>query len=176
MALKLLGRGQAANIIEGLYVKLIEEAIARFGEKIGIPDLTFSSENICALTINDEIEVFFQVREFQAHVVRINSKLADLKDVSSELFRDLLMANYNGNGTGEAALAINDQTAEVMLTQPLNVERLSTDDFLEAVNTFVKYTIFWKAELPELQKQTAVRSEDPVAVDALSSHMPFLVP
>lgn len=157
-------------------MKLIEEAIARFGDKIGIPDLAFSSENICALTINGEIEVFFQVREFQSHVVRINSKLADLKDISGELFRDLLMANYNGIGTGEAALAINDQTAEIMLTQPLNVERLTSDGFLEAVNTFVKYTLFWRAELPELQKQTATQTDAPVTVDALSSHMPFLVP
>lgn len=133
-------------------MELIEATIRKFGETVGVPDLKLDSENICSLVVDDEIEVFFQVLDFKSNVIRLNSPVADLSDVQNSVHELLLEANYNGIGTGAAALSIDPHTSEVLLTQPLQVDKLSENEFEEAVTMFVKYTSFWVQELADVAK------------------------
>ena len=62
----------------------------------------------------------------------------------------LLTANYNGEGTGAAALGVDTETDEVILGQAIDVAGLDADAFLETVETFVKYLTYWTEQLPTL--------------------------
>lgn len=133
-------------------MELVETLIRQFGETVGLPDLKLDSENICSLVVEDEIEVFFEVLDFNSNVIRLNSPLADLNSVPESLYKLLLEANYNGIGTGAAALSIDPHSSEVLLTQPVQADKISANEFEEAVKLFVKYTSFWLQELVELAK------------------------
>ncbi|KZK91162.1 Tir chaperone protein (CesT) [Pseudovibrio sp. Ad5] len=159
-------------------MEMVENTLRQFGETIGLPDLKLDTENICSLTVDGEIEVFFQVLDFNANVVRLNSRLASLNNVPKSLYLHLLEANYNGMGTGHAALSINQRSSEVLLTQAIQVDNLSVEEFAETVKLFVKYTSFWVHELVELAK---FPSDEPVPVqdmpvDSLNSQMQYLMP
>ncbi|AEV39759.1 Tir chaperone (plasmid) [Pseudovibrio sp. FO-BEG1] len=163
---------------KGHHMELVETVIRQFGETIGLSDLKLDSENICSLTVDGEIEVFFQVLDFKTNVIRLNSKLANLNSVPKSLYQHLLEANYNGIGTGAAALSINLRSSEVLLTQAIQADKLSAEEFADTVKLFVKYTSFWVQELVELAK---FPSDDPVSmpempVDNLSSQMQYLMP
>lgn len=147
-------------------MELIEATIRKFGETVGVPDLKLDSENICSLVVDDEIEVFFQVLDFKSNVIRLNSPVADLSDVQNSVHELLLEANYNGIGTGAAALSIDPHTSEVLLTQPLQVDKLSENEFEEAVTMFVKYTSFWVQELADIAK---LPFGDPASAPAIDS-------
>ena len=67
----------------------------------------------------------------------------------------LLTANYNGEGTGAAALALDAETDEVILGQAIDVAGLDADGFLETVETFVKYLTYWTEHLPTLVPSTS---------------------
>ncbi len=163
---------------KGLGMEMIEKTLGQFGEAIGLPDLKLDAENICSLTVDGEIEVFFQVLDFSTNVVRLNSRLASLNNVPKSLYLHLLEANYNGMGTGHAALSINQRSSEVLLTQAIQVDKLSVEEFAETVKLFVKYTSFWVHELVELAK---FPSDEPVPAQNmpasnLSSQMQYLMP
>ena len=108
-------------------MELVETLIRQFGETVGLPDLKLDSENICSLVVEDEIEVFFEVLDFNSNVIRLNSPLADLNSVPESLYKLLLEANYNGIGTGAAALSIDPHSSEVLLTQPVQADKISAN-------------------------------------------------
>ncbi len=130
-------------------IKDVKEAIQQFGEKVGIADLALDDQQLCELTVGDGLDVFFQGTESETEL-RLNGRVGFLPGDDTATLMGLLTANYNGEGTGAAALGVDTETDEVILGQAIDVAGLDADAFLETVETFVKYLTYWTEQLPTL--------------------------
>ncbi len=134
-------------------IKDVKEAIKQFAEKVGIADLALDDQQLCELTVGDGLDVFFQGTENETEL-RLNGQFGFLQSDETQTLMGLLTANYNGEGTAAAALALDAETDEVILGQAIDVAELDADGFLETVETCVKYLTYWTEHLPTLVPST----------------------
>ena len=80
------------------------DALRQFGEKIGIENLHLNDEELCELTVGDGLEIFFEGTGRDTEL-RLNGRAGYLRNNEGEALRSLLVANYNGQATGRAALS-----------------------------------------------------------------------
>jgi hypothetical protein len=125
------------------------DALEQLGRRIGLPDLKFNGEGICELTVGDNIEVYLE-GEPDATVLHLNGVIGTLPAADDRVLRALLGANYNGQATGAAALAMDPRTSEIVLTRQLDVSALDAAKLAETLETFVKYVAFWIGYLPKM--------------------------
>lgn len=152
---------------------LLQDVLARFGRTIGLNDLAFDSEDMCALTVDGDLEVYFQAIDYAAGVMRLNGRVALASDVSPETLRDLLVSSHNGRGTGDAAFSIDNQTDEVLLGRALYVNKMTDQEFDEAVTLFLRYVAFWNTQIAELEAPSLKSA--PARDDLASGSMPLMM-
>ncbi len=118
------------------------EALTALGAKVGLKGLAFDRDKVCQLVVGDDLEV--ELEEMADGTLRLNANVRDLADADAAVMRELLVANFNGEGTGRAALAINPASAEIVLTQAVEPRRHDADSFVAEVELFVRYAAFWQ--------------------------------
>lgn len=126
-----------------------KDALSAFGSSIGLPDIKFNDDKICALIVGDDLEVWFEDTGNNANM-RLNCIVRENVVSDASVLSQLMKANYNGEGTGCAALALNPITSELVLSQGIDVIAESEDSFKEKVDLFVKYAAFWSDEAPKM--------------------------
>lgn len=124
-------------------------ALQSLSVSLGIP-LAFNSENTCELVLDDETVVTLE-GEPEGTSLRINGLVGDLAEPdSAEALRLLLQANYNGQGTGGAALGIDPVGGDVVLGRVVDVSGFGPDDLETVLTEFANYLAFWRDNLNRL--------------------------
>lgn len=152
---------------------LLQDVLARFGRSIGLDHISFDSEDICALTVDGDLEVYFQAIDHSAGIMRLNGRVALASEVSHETLRDLLASSHNGYGTGDAAFSINNQTDEVLLGRALYPSKMTDQEFDEAVALFIRYVTFWSTQIAELEAPSLKSA--PAKEDLSTGAMPLMM-
>lgn len=133
-------------------MKSNRSALHLLAHKIGLPDLVLNAESICELVVGDGLEVFFEGDPDQ-HELHLNGVVGHLVFADESLLRTLLAANFNGQATGGAALALHPvHPSELLLTQQLDTTALTGEQMKDTLTRFVEYLTFWQSHLPRLQE------------------------
>ena len=120
-----------------------KEALDALAAKIGLPGLKFGKDNACELIVGEDLEI--QIEDMgEGGVIRLNAAVRDMAGTDAAVLRDLLTANFNGMGTGKAALSVNPATSEIVLTQPVEATRHDAASLVAEVELFVRYAAFWR--------------------------------
>lgn len=135
----------------------VEDALRQFGARIGLPSVKFNGDGICELTVGDGLEVFFEKTK-RDNELRLNGRVGAPQSGGTEVLRALLVANYGGHGTGNAALGVDPVSGEVILGQLIDVAASDVGAFADTVEAFLKYLKFWIGYLPTLAPVTTAAS------------------
>lgn len=138
-----------------------DEAVQRFGERIGLPHLRLDADRTCALTVGDGLDITFEDAGTDGQL-RVNGKVGFVPHADPELWRSLLVANYNGQATGPATLSVDPTSGEVVLGQTLATGHLDGAGFAAAIETFLRYLSFWVDHLPTMRPATAAPADLPL--------------
>lgn len=131
------------------------EALDTLAKATGLGKLSFGTNRICRLDVGDTVELEIEDRAADG-ILRLNAAVRVVGDADFSVLRALLAANFNGEGTGKAALAINTASGEIALTQPVELLRHDAASFCAEVETFIRYVLFW-------QSHAGVMRPEPVA-------------
>ena len=125
-------------------------ALHLLARRIGLHDLLLNDESICELVVGDGLEVFFEGDPAQTEL-HLNGVVGQLVFADEAVLRSLLAANFNGQATGGAALALHPiHPAELLLTQRLDTAALTCEQLQATLEGFVSYLGFWRDHLPKL--------------------------
>jgi len=124
-------------------------AVHALSASLGIP-LAFDDEGICEMVVDDDTTVTLE-GDPDGTTMRVNGIVGDLPDAdSADALRLLLEANFNGQGTGAAALGIDHVTSEIVLGRSVDVSVLGPGGLEQALTEFVNYLSFWRKNLERL--------------------------
>lgn len=141
-------------------LKSTDEALAAFGKTIGMPRLAFAPDNTCTLDVGDSLVLELETMSDKG-LIRLNAAIRELGDADFEVLHFLLVSNFNGTGTGKAALAINRASGELVLGQPVECLLHSAESFCATVDEFVRYALFWQSHAATLKPdKTEIRLAD----------------
>ncbi len=120
-----------------------DEALQSIARKIGLPNLRFDTDRICVLDVGDTLTLEIEDKASDA-TVRFNAAIGYAGDFGSTALRLLLSANFNGDGTGKAALAINPASGDLVLGQVLDPRHHTADSLHAELELFVRRALFWQ--------------------------------
>ena len=126
----------------------ISSLIALFGEQAGTP-LSLNEGGTLALAFDDDLTINLEhdVSQDLLHLYAIvGQEPADLA-ARPAFHRQLLVANVFGHDTGGAALGIDDNTGEVLLTLRLPLAGAQVDALRDAVRSMVAVATGWRERL-----------------------------
>ena len=138
------------------------EALAALGEKLGMPRLQFGADRICTLEIGGKIDLEIEDRA-DAALLQLNAILRVVGDADASVYHALLTANFNGQGTGKAALSINPASGEIVLTQAIDPKLHSNQSLFDEVDQFTRYALFWADHAQSLKPAPRVSIRETVA-------------
>lgn len=125
-----------------------KQALEDFGKTIGLNGLAFNGEQICELTVDGEIEIYFQgdplERSMQINGV-IGTSPSDTRVMSA-----LLAANFEREATGDGSISVNPMTQELTLSKVVQNAALGSEGLAPVVQDFVKYVAFWRDYYPKM--------------------------
>ena len=129
-------------------------ALHLLARRLGLHDLLLNEESICELVVGDGLEVFFEGDPAQTEL-HLNGVVGHLVFADEATLRSLLAANFNGQATGAAALALHPvHPSELLLTQRLDTQALTCEQLQATLQRFVEVLAFWREHLPTLQDGT----------------------
>ena len=127
-----------------------DEALAAFGSSKGLGQLAFNTDRICSVEFDKSLVVEIEDRPDDA-TIRLNSPLRPLGDADMDVLLQLLAANFNGSGTGKAALAFNMASGDIVLTQGIEYRHHSAASFIAELDRFLRIAVFWEGHAATLQ-------------------------
>lgn len=139
-----------------------EEALAAIARHTRLPGLSFSSDRICTLNVGDDLSIEIEDKADDA-TIRFNATLGYAGDLGIEALHFLLSANFNGRGTGRAALAINPANDDLTIGQAIDPRHFTAEGFFAQFETFVRAALLWQEQVRDLP-------EDTVAEDIVDTH------
>lgn len=129
-------------------------AIARLAQENGI-QLTFNDEGVCTIVIDADAVVRLD-GEPQGTRLRISAAVGRLPDPrNAHALRVLLQANFQGQGTGDAALGLDHISDEVVLGCGVKVDELGPRDLAPALEAFAAQLAYWRDNLLRLTSEPA---------------------
>ena len=138
-------------------------ALAAVSDQLGAKGLVFDETGIARIGINDSVVVAFAqgVREDCLDIVaEVPVKLDEL---DHQMAVNLLLANFRSGGPGLPTFSLNPTDGSLLLTNSLQVNRLTLDDMMEAFNSFMGVLMHYQgpglAELrakPEAAESTTI--------------------
>lgn len=111
-------------------------ALSAIAQEIGASGLSFDESGIARIGINDEIVVAFAqgVRENCLDIVA--EIPVALEELTHEMAVNLLLANFRAGGLGLPTFSVNPTDGKVLMSNSLQVNRLSLEDMMEAFRSF----------------------------------------
>ncbi len=117
--------------------------------------LSFNEDGVCRLAAEHDAAVTLEGSP-DARQLRINGIVGSLNDEHGvDSLRLLLEANFNGQGTGACALAVDGFTGDVVLGRGVDVGTLGHEGLEPVLAEFLDYLAFWSAHLGQLTTATA---------------------
>lgn len=121
-------------------------AIRQLGQSLGLA-LEISAEEACELVIGDDLSVLIS-GDPDGSRLQFSGTISSFPDGDrASVATALLKANYNGQGTGAAALALDPLTDDVVLTRAFDV---AGGDLTKAIEEFANYLEFWRSRIDSL--------------------------
>ncbi|MCB1109387.1 MAG: type III secretion system chaperone [Chlamydiia bacterium] len=128
----------------------VERLIEMLAAELKLPAIPQKDKNgAYQLKVNPSVTV--SIRELNPGVFLHSTILSIPKEGNKEaLFIHLMKANLLGQGTGGAAIGIDEKEKFFTLSQSLPFE-VNYKTFHETLEDFLNYIDFWKEEVPKLQ-------------------------
>jgi hypothetical protein len=121
-------------------------AVRQLGQSLGL-ELELSAGEAAELIVGDDLSLLIS-GDPDGQRLRLMGTVASFPDGdAAEVARTLLKANYNGQGTGGAAIALDPVTDDVVLTRAVDVTGLGPDGLRAAVEEFANYMEFWQSRI-----------------------------
>ncbi len=142
--------------------------LKRFGEALGIDDLTADEDGGCSLLFDGEHEVFFACDK-EDHSVLMYSRIGSAARFNKDDCLMLLKASLLGAQTGGAALSIDEQTDAAVLWKRFD-DTISEDVLKVVLEGFLAQVIDWKQKLARQGSRQSPSAQDstPANADALN--------
>lgn len=127
-------------------------AIECLAQEYGI-HLAFNDEGVCAIVIDGDSVVRFE-GEPQGTRLRISATVGHLPDPrNAHALRVLLQANFQGQGTGDAALSLDHVSDEVVLGCGVKVDELGPRGLAPTLEAFATQLAYWRDNLLRLTSE-----------------------
>lgn len=130
-----------------------EEALAAIARHARLPALRFGADRICTIDIGQDLWVEIEDKADEA-TIRFHAVLGYAGDLGVNALHFLLEANFNGTGTGRAALSINPANDDLTLGQAVDPRHFIADGFYSEFETFVRAALFWREQVGDLPADT----------------------
>lgn len=130
----------------------VNRAVANLGRMAGIAGLELDAHGALSLVFNDETTV--NLSRVDDRTIELWTPIGGINASAGgeTALRALLEANYLGEGTGSARLALAPETGSVVLCERFDVGPASEHEFGDRIVQFLKYAAFWAS--PEGGRQT----------------------
>jgi hypothetical protein len=142
-----------------------QEAVTQLAQALGLEGFKLDAGE-CELILDEDMSVML-VGDADKSTLRLAGIVGDLLDRDDvEALRLLLEANYGGQATGGAALALDPITSEVVLGQLVDVSTLGPKGLEPVVTEFANYLEFWQSNLAGLADEAGeTQADDTAATD-----------
>lgn len=123
---------------------MFETILKRLCEELKLQTPAMDKQQYYALQLNPELEV--KIKELDSGTLFF-SKIGPCPELKKEdLFIYLMKANFLGQGTGGASIGFDESENCLTLSSVLPYD-MNYQLFRDALEDFVNYTDYWKAEL-----------------------------
>lgn len=111
-------------------------ALSAIAQELGASGLSFDENGIARIGISDDIVVALAqgVREDCLDIVA--EIPVALEELSHEMAVNLLLANFRAGGLGLPTFCVNPTDGKVLISNTLQVNRLSLEDMMNAFKSF----------------------------------------
>jgi hypothetical protein len=134
---------------------MLEMLLKNLSDEINLETLPkLNEQKFYAFFLNPETEV--KIKELDPGVVLLANIGPCPQIKKEELFTYLMKANFLGQGTGGASIGLDDSENSLTLSSVLPYD-MNYKMFRDAIEDFVNYIDYWKAELIR-HKKTAEES------------------
>lgn len=144
-----------------------KEALTAFGKAAGLGALTFGHDGICQVGIGENLIVEIE-EDANDGTIRLNAPLRPVGDADFSVLATLLEANFNGDGTGLAALAINYASGDIVLCQAIEPKRHDAKSFVAEMDRFIRTAQFWLDRAAMLRPTLRDTADTPADVDSIT--------
>ncbi len=142
------------------------EAVRQLGQFLGL-ELELGSDEAAELIVGEDLSILIS-GDPDGSRLRFTGVVATFPEGdAASAARTLLKANYDGQGTGAAALALDPVSEDVVLTRAFDVANQAADGLSAAVEEFANYLEFWQSRLDSLVAGPAADPATPTATAAL---------
>jgi hypothetical protein len=125
---------------------MLEHLITEFTEKLDLPlNLEKTNDGYYSVLLNPETELFFRDLN-PGFTCRSPIGLLPKEGPIEDLYILLMKANFLGQGTKGAAIAIDENVKNILFTFSIS-EQLNYRLFKEHVEDFVNYLNYWKKRI-----------------------------
>jgi len=125
----------------------LDALLGELARDLGVSQLALDRNGVCRLVFDGKVVVDLEPSH-DGRALHMYGVVARIPAEGREgLFASLLDANYFGQGTGKAALAIDSQNNEVVLQQQLELETLAASSFAQELQAFTDRLEDWQRRL-----------------------------
>ncbi|HVJ69047.1 MAG TPA: type III secretion system chaperone [Caulifigura sp.] len=121
-------------------------AVQQLSQSLGL-SLELADGEACELIVGDDLSILIS-GDPNGTQLRLMGVVASFPDGDRSLIATtLLKANYNGQGTGPAALALDPLTEDVVLTRAIDA---AASNITSSIEEFANYLDFWRTRLESI--------------------------
>ena len=139
----------------------IEPLLSELAARLGVNELNLDDNNICRLVFDERLVVDLEPSTDGKLVHLTGVAGAVPADATAHFFRKLLVANFLGQQTGEAALAVDEFNNEVVLGQRIALDVLDVNSFVNRLEEFVNRLESWMDALAKDAVASEVETSSP---------------
>jgi Tir chaperone protein (CesT) family len=150
---------------------VVNDLIAGMAQRLGL-SLELNEDGAGRLVFEDKYAVDIQVLDDEEHRFYLSSTVGQAEAPSEAELKTLLDANLFGQGTGEAALAFDQDLEEIVLQRSFDVRFTDLDQLMAALEEFVNVAASWTERLAQ---QGADRSRASAEATALAQGDPSIL-
>jgi hypothetical protein len=131
--------------------------LGELARHLGVNELALDHNGVCRLVFDGKVVVDLEPSR-DGRSLHMCGVVARIPAEGREgLFAGLLDANYFGQGTGRAVLAIDSQNNEVVLQQQLELETLAASSFAQELQAFTDRLEDWQRRMERGELASASR-------------------
>jgi hypothetical protein len=116
----------------------LDRFMAEFAERHGRGSYARSSDGVYSLTFDERYTVHIEDLAGENAII-LNSFVCSLHDVDDHMLRDMLAANLQLRQNGGAAISLDPDREELLLTRVIDADNVDVDRFERQLECFVDH-------------------------------------
>jgi hypothetical protein len=125
----------------------IHSLLRELGSIMGLASVELDERNACRLIFDNNFVVDLEASD-DAQVLHLVGTIGNVPaDADIRFMRGLLSANFMGQDTGNAALALDELNNEIVLYQRVHVDSFDVSGFVSELEAFVNRLEEWQSRL-----------------------------